>query len=403
MERGKSILSTHVVVAAHRGRRESTIPLRLSFLFGIAASLVTAQPSANYQVLWERDFTRFSDLFFLQGAGVDGQGDLWVLTSAFTRTRDYTRKQTLFRIDDSGTQKSAVEIEAPIARDVSTDLAEYYPTILSGGPAGFLINVTRVRGRSSEARGAFYAPLSKSGAVGSPVRIFGTGGPIFWRVVPLTDGDILAVGDQSPLVIQKISPTGQVRWRRRFWKWLDGPDAAAVAEGGSCVVGSEYPRTSDTHKLHLLRLGADGALRQQTRFHGHLAVVAAGPSGSCSVFYYDYLPRKMEEARYHLTVFDASFKQQWTEDIPSMIAGRSGMNWYLITLRDGYLAGGTAWSGDLFLAKYSWSGELRWIENRKQSSRLDFIVPSSDGFYLIGRTESPQGPPTSFRVTRVTV
>jgi len=33
----------------------------------------------------------------------------------------------------------------------------------------------------------------------------------------------------------------------------------------------------------------------------------------------------------------------------------------------------------------------------------DFVVPSSDGFYLIGETENPQGPPTSFTVMRVTV
>lgn len=175
----KSILSKHMVVAARSWRRESVVPLRISFLFWIAASLASAQPSANYEVLWERDFARFPDLFFLQGAGVDGQGDLWVLTSAFTPTRDYTRKQTLFRIDASGTQKSAAEIEAQVPADVSTDLAEYYPTILPDGPAGFLIDVTRVLGRSSESRGAFYAQMSKSGAVGSPVRIFGAGGPIF--------------------------------------------------------------------------------------------------------------------------------------------------------------------------------------------------------------------------------
>ena len=58
------------------------MPFRISFLFWIAVSLVRAQPSTNYQVLWERDFASFSDPFFLQGAGADGQGDLWVLTSA---------------------------------------------------------------------------------------------------------------------------------------------------------------------------------------------------------------------------------------------------------------------------------------------------------------------------------
>jgi hypothetical protein len=379
------------------------MPLRILYLFWIAVSLVRAQPSTNYQVLWERDFASFSDPFFLQGARADGQGDLWVLTSAFTRARDYTRKQTLFRIDGSGNKQSAVEIEAPVRRDVSTDVAEYYPAILSRGPAGFLINVTRVRGRDSESRGAFYAPLSKSGVIGTPVHIFGIGGPIFWHMIPLTDGDLLVVGDQSPLVIEKMSSDGQIRWQRRLWKWLDVPDAAAFGRGESCVVTAEYPRTSDTQRLHLFRLDATGALRKQTEFHGHAAVVATGPDKSCAVFYYDYLPGKIEDARYHLTVFDASLTRQWTKDIPSTTAGRSGMNWYLVALRDGYLAGGTAWNGDLFLARYSWSGELRWIENLKLSCRLSFILPSADGFYLIGETEAPKGPPTSFRVVRVRV
>ena len=79
------------------------------------------------------------------------------------------------------------------------------------------------------------------------------------------------------------------------------------------------------------------------------------------------------------------------------------MSWYLIALQDGYLEGGISWSGDLFLAKYSWSGELRWIETRKLSCRLEFVVPTADGFYLIGETESPQGPPASFRAIRIKV
>jgi hypothetical protein len=50
------------------------------------------------------------------------------------------------------------------------------------------------------------------------------------------------------------------------------------------------------------------------------------------------------------------------------------------------------------------SRELRWLETRKLSCGLDFVVPINDGFYLIGETKSPQqGPPTSFTVTRVTV
>ncbi len=373
----------------------------IAFVLWIAASLTGAEPSSNYQVQWERDFAGFSNLFFLRGAGVDGKGDLWVLTSAFTRTGAYNRTQTLFRIDGSSNQQLAVEV--PVPSDVGTDLAEYFPAITSAGPAGFLINVTRGRGRNIESRGAFYAPFSKSGATGSPVRIFGTSGPIFWRVIPLTDGDLLTVGDQSPLVIEKISPTGEVRWQRRFSKWLDVLDAVAMPDGGSCVVSSEYPRNFHRQELHLLRLDASGSLQAQTRLYGHLAKVAAGSSGSCAVFSYDYLPEKMEHARHRLTVFNASLTRKWTRDIPSTIAGISGENWYLIPLRDGYLASGIAWSGDLFLAKYSWSGELLWIEARKLSFRLDFVVPSGDGCYLIGEAESPKGPPASFRITRLTV
>jgi hypothetical protein len=68
-------------------------------------------------------------------------------------------------------------------------------------------------------------------------------------------------------------------------------------------------------QLHLLRLDAAGSLRRQMRFHGHLATTAAGPSGACAIFYYDY-PRGMEAAHYHLAVFDASFKREWTRDSP---------------------------------------------------------------------------------------
>ena len=125
------------------------------------------------------------------------------------------------------------------------------------------------------------------------------------------------------------------------------------------------------------------------------------PDDSCAVFYYDYLPGKMEDARHHSAVFDASLTRQWTKDIPSTTAGRSGMSWYLVASRDGYLAGGTALNGDLFLARYSWSGELRWIETLRLSCRLSFVLPSADGFYLIGETETSKGPPTSFRVVRV--
>ncbi len=77
------------------------------------------------------------------------------------------------------------------------------------------------------------------------------------------------------------------------------------------------------------------------------------------------------------------------------------MVWYLITAPDGYLASGIAWNGDLFLAKYSWSGDLRWLETRKLSCQIKFVVPSLDGFYLIGESESPQGPPTAFKVTKL--
>jgi len=367
-----------------------------------AAFLGTAQPSANYRVLWEREFGAFSKLFFLQGAGVDGHGDLWVLTSAFTGRRDYTRLTTLFRIDGSGDRQSAVDVEAHVPANVETDLAEYYPVVLPGGPAGFLVAVHRVRGRDSESLGAFYAPLLRSGAVGSPVRISAADGPIFWRVIPLADGDLLAVGDQSPLVVEKIRPNGEVRWRRRFWKWLDVPSAAAMQDGASCVASSEYPGTPDIKQLHLLRLDAAGALQRETKSHGHLATVAAGPDGACAVFSYDY-PRGIEAARYHLTVFDASLRQLWTRDIPTNVAGPYGMEWYLIALRDGYLASGVAWSGDLFLARYTWGGDLLWLEKLKAPRAPAFLVANLDGFYLIGEIDRPHGPPTSFLVRKIAV
>lgn len=362
-----------------------------------AAFLANAQPSASYRVLWEREFGAFSDVFFLQGVGVDGRGDLWVLTSAFTGSRDYTRRTTLFRIGGSGDQQSAVDVEAHVPTNVKTDLADYYPVVLPDGPAGFLVAVHRVRGRDTESLGAFYAPLLQSGTVGSPVRISAPDGPTFWRVAPLADRNLLVVGDQDPLVVEKLSPNGEVRWRRRFSKWLDGPSAAAMEDGRSCVVAGEYPRTSATQHLHLLRLDAAGALVRETRLRGYVATVAAGPSGACAVFGYDF-PPGMDAAHYHLTVLDTNFKREWTRDIPTDIAGPNGMGWYLIALRDGYLAAGVAWGNGLFLARYSWGGDLLWLEKLKVPREPAFLVPNPDGFYLISEIDHPQGPPTSFEL-----
>ena len=367
-----------------------------------AAFLASAQPSANYSVLWEREFGAFSDVFFLQGVGVDGHGDLWVLTSAFTGSRDYTRRTTLFRIDGSGDQQSAVDVEAHVPANVKTDLAEYYPVVLPDGPAGFLVAVHRVRVRDSESLGAFYAPLLKPGAVGSPVRISAPDGPIFWRVAPLADRNLLVVGDQDPLVVEKISPNGEVRWRRRFWKWLDGPSAAAMEDGKSCVVAGEYPRPTATQQLHLLRLDAVGALERETKLRGYVATVAAGPNGACAVFGYDF-PPGMDAAHYHLTAFDTNFKREWTRDIPPDIAGPIGMEWYLVALRDGYLAAGVTWGNDLFLARYSWAGDLLWLEKLKAPYGTAFLASNPDGFYLVSEIDHPLGPPTSFRVMKIAV
>jgi hypothetical protein len=79
------------------------------------------------------------------------------------------------------------------------------------------------------------------------------------------------------------------------------------------------------------------------------------------------------------------------------------MEWYLIALRDGYLAGGVAWGNDLFFARYSWAGDLLWLEKLKAPREPAFLVPGLDGFYLISEIDRPQGPPTSFRVTKIAV
>lgn len=379
-------------------RIRALLPVATALFLGVPASLAAAEPSDNERVLWQHEFGAFPHGFFLRVAGIDGQGNLWVLSDAYAEPRGNARRRTLFCIDGSGRQQSAIDVEAPLPEDKDEDAPEYRPAIGADGPAGFLINRTRSHGRAIEERGTFYAPLAKSGVVGKSTPLSGAGGPLFWHIVPLSDGDFVAVGEQSPLLLVKLSPTGEIRWRRRFWQGFRLISVAALDEGRSRVVTSSTPG-------HLLefQLDAKGLLLRQTRGRGDPGDAAADRERRYAVFSGDLDPRDGRRARYRLTLFDAALRRQRTSEIPPEIAGPYGRSSYFVALRDGYLAAGITWSDELFLARYTGSGELRWLETREQVWGLEDIVPSADGFYLIAETHPPQGPPTSFTVTRIAV
>lgn len=73
-------------------------------------------------------------------------------------------------------------------------------------------------------------------------------GPDYKQLVALSDDQFLVLGDQSPMVIIRISSDGDIVWRRTFPSHWVLPSGAALDNGSSCIVSPDYGRAL----LHLI-------------------------------------------------------------------------------------------------------------------------------------------------------
>jgi hypothetical protein len=315
----------------------------------------------------------------LDEAATDSAGDLWFISNPFAAV---PRDPRLVHIAAAnGTVISKDRLPESIIPPIP-EVSSFALAASSSGPLAAVAHHSHAVGRTIYLDGADFV-LVERGKWGMPVRI-AESGPEFKALAALSDGHFLVMGDQSPMVLLKLDPTGKIEWKRTFPSNWTLPSGAGTDHGGACVLSSGYLAPW----MHLMRLDERGNIRFQTKFHGRNGIVAAGPSGSCA-FLYSAATANPNRILFHLVLFDSSLKLKWSVLIP--IASPAGGSFHLALLTDGWVVVTDTENGygSVFMAKYDFSGRAVWSLVEKSLPRTELLVAAGDSFYLV--CDNPDG------------
>jgi hypothetical protein len=345
----------------------------------LAGQLFAQVPSEGFEshTVWKQTIQGVS-ASVLDQAATDSAGDLWFISDPFNAEPRIAR---LMHVDANGTVVSQDRlpelIDPPFPKVSSFALATS-----TSGPLAIVAHHSHTMGRSLYVDGADFV-LFDRGKWGVPVKI-ARSGPEYQTLTALSDGHLLAMGDQSPMVLLKLDLTGKIEWKRRFPSTWVLPSGASTEHGGACVLSSGYLAPW----MHLMRLDAEGNVQFQTKFQGRNGIVVHGPSDSCAVLY-STGTSSHNRIRFHLALFDSSLKQKWSMIIP--VASYVGGSFHLASLTDGWVVvtDSEAGLGSVFMAKYNFAGDTVWSLTEKSLPRTELLVAAGDSFYLVG--DNPEG------------
>jgi hypothetical protein len=334
----------------------------LAFLSVTAPMAAQTDSTIAGHIIWEHDLPHLS----ADSASADHDGNLWIVSSSLNSHR-------LICISSNGETCADLPLTdsvkpKPPAEAFSSELA----TSVSGTLA-LLTHYMHADGKTIYFDGATFARLSSNGKLGAARQVAGEG-PDYKGFAALTDGHFLVLGDQSPMVVINLSPDGNIAWRRTFSSSWVLPSAAALENGSSFIVTPDYKRAV----LHLIWIDKDGGVRHREDLAGNRSA-AAGYNGSSTLLYSRLAAGYRSD--YFMTSFDRKFNRVWTVRV--LDSAFSGGVYGFAAVTDGYVVAIQAEDG-LFLAKYASMGALLWSAADTSREHADFIVPSGDGFYLIG-------------------
>ena len=329
----------------------------------IAIRCMSAQPPVTIadHILWEKDFDELS----AEAAVADHEGNLWIVSQ-------FQGSDRLLCIRRNGEIRLNVELPLLIkpvypAENLSSSLA-----ISSSGVLALLARY-RHGGKIIYNDGAGFAAIDSAGKLG-PVKKVAGSGQDYKGFVALDDGHFLVLGDQSPMVVIKVGGDGGILWRRTFPRDWVLPSATALVDGSSCIVSPDYKQPL----LHMIWIDKKGEVRHRGQLAGRRSQ-AASQGEVCTVLYSqsasDY------RSKYLLTSFDRNFNRAWTVGV--LDSAPSGGVYNLAAVADGYVVAIGTHTG-LFLAKYSTTGRLLWSATDPSRMPASLIVPSGDGYYLVG-------------------
>jgi hypothetical protein len=343
--------------------------LRTSFrLFAsiLAARCLWAQSSATLtsHVLWERDFPNLT-VSLTDGAAADHHGNLWTIARLQGSER-------LLCISTKGEMLSNTELPESIKPVLPARLSYFTLAVSHSGVVALLIRYMH-GGREIDFDGAKFAVVHSDGSLG-PVQNVADPGPEYKELVALSDDHFLALGDQSPMVIMRVTSAGHVEWRRTFRGDWVLPSGAALGDGSSCVVSAHYGRAL----LHLIWIDNRGVVRHREQFAASRGE-AASAGGSCTILY--GREPGLRHCEFFLTSFDRHFNRVWTARVFN--AAPQGAVYGMASVSDGYVVTLSTRPG-LFLAKYSLTGHLLWSAKDASREHADLVTGAGADFYLIG-------------------
>jgi len=347
----------------------------LALAIGCFVGLLCAQKSGEerYKFAWDREFSESPDAYTPEDAILDSHGVLWVLCRGRIGNQGKEHfGEAVFRIDDQGRELFSGELNLPLSQEQREETSGYRLAALPGGEVGLVLNKIRSGPQGPSAYlGAYLTTLGADGSV-APLRLVGEPGPDYKEALGLTNGDLLLGGNEGAVL--ELNSSGIVRWRKSFQKpLLVNPSFANLSDGSICMSAWNLGNPDGPSKLRVMRMDPQGRMLHSMDMGAMRGQVAPGPDGTCALLY-DLAP-KGNNGDYHLTLFDRSFRQQWTT--PSLPPPVPGARFSLTRLADGYLA--QIWS---VLVEYNWSGKEIWRDTEKAGGRL-IVTPGKDGFFLI--------------------
>jgi hypothetical protein len=343
--------------------RDSFRPLVLI----LAAPFVYTQSSTTIasHILWERDFPNFN-VSFTDAAVADHHGNLWTISR-------FKKAERLLCISLTGEILSNTELPQSIKPVFPANVSFFALAVSPSGVVALLIRYMH-GGREIDFDGAKFAVVHSDGSLGT-VKKVADAGPEYKEFVALSDDHFLALGDQSALVIIRLSSEGNIVWRRTFARNWVLPSGAALDNGSSCVVSPHYGRDL----LHLIWIDKLGVVRHREQLAANRSE-ATSTDGSCTILY--GREPGLSHGEFFLTSFDRHFNRVWTT--PVFDSAPQGGVYGIAAVVDGYIIMLGTKDGGLFLAKYSSKGQLLWSATDTSREYAHLLIGAGDDFYLIG-------------------
>ena len=324
--------------------------------------------AGSYTLQWRHHYERQTGLV-LNGVS-DDSGTLWLMTHSGPGKPE----ESLTKFDPDGHLIDNYKLTVPL---------NPFEWVASWAPAASKQNVGLLAslvsgGRDQIFEGAFYLPVGADGP-GDPVRISGRG-PQFPTMTGTGATEFIAAGDQEPLTLVKLDPSGKILWRRAFSSKLVLPTLSTGSSGSIFVLsqGGAY--------ILLQMLDPQGRVLKSKRISAKQGTVVADSDGGCTLLFSTRFAGSNDNKVYLMTL-DRELRELKRAETPLVTWG--GRTYRLVSSPRGHLIVGEGPTPNpqkivpkKILAEFDKAGTLMWQQSAS-SLVTPLLASFPSGFYLV--------------------